>query len=541
MKTKSRVSERQMDIEGTTSIVSLELIPLSVSSVIAECHQENSETICSDKKSSCEENSLTPKSSKILVQESTSNERGFRPFWNQQCEELKSHFWLPSKTVLQDSDLNSSNKLLSSMVENSWFSTKLFSAPKKNSQEICSISFMCSPVECTDLEITKSKLIRIYPNKEQKKLFLSWIDVSRFTFNMTIEYLRDYDRGESKKFPSWYDCRNSIIHKLPEFCKDVPFQIKADSVKLAYKSFMEKLKTAKRKGVPSIFRFKSKKETEKSIYIPKSAIKDNGIYPRISGKLKFKEKIPDIRLDSRMIFRNGKFYMTIPTPNISHISKNQADMKIVSIDPGIRTFHTFYSRENAGFIGKGDFTRIQRLGLICDKVISKRSLSKNKQKKKSYSKAILRIQDKIKNLIDELHRKVAYFYVKNFDVILLPTFETSKMSNRNKRKIRSKTVRSMLTFSHYKFKMFLKNKCFEHGKILVDVCEAYTSKTHPETGEIRNIGGAKEIRLLNGDVIDRDLVGSRNIMLRDLVDTPERYEISFPSQLAAISNEIVKL
>jgi putative transposase len=81
--------------------------------------------------------------------------------------------------------------------------------------------------------------------------------------------------------------------------------------------------------------------------------------------------------------------------------------------------------------------------------------------------------------------------------------------------------------------MFLKNKCYEHGKLLIDVCEAYTSKTHPETGEIRNIGGAKTIKLSNGDVIDRDLVGSRNILLRDLVDTPERYYIYLP-QLATI-------
>ena len=54
----------------------------------------------------------------------------------------------------------------------------------------------------------------------------------------------------------------------------------------------------------------------------------------------------------------------------------------------------------------------------------------------------------------------------------------------------------------------------------MDVCEAYTSKTHPETGKIMNIGGAKSIKLLNGNRVDRDINGARNILLRALVDSP---------------------
>jgi putative transposase len=35
----------------------------------------------------------------------------------------------------------------------------------------------------------------------------------------------------------------------------------------------------------------------------------------------------------------------------------------------------------------------------------------------------------------------------------------------------------MLTFAHYRFNMFLKHKAFAYGKTVLDVCEAYTSKT----------------------------------------------------------------
>ena len=72
---------------------------------------------------------------------------------------------------------------------------------------------------------------------------------------------------------------------------------------------------------------------------------------------------------------------------------------------------------------------------------------------------------------------VARFLVDNFDVILLPTFETSIMSRKAKRRIRSKSVRQMLTLSHYKFKKFIKHKANEFHKIVIDINEAYTSKT----------------------------------------------------------------
>ena len=136
-------------------------------------------------------------------------------------------------------------------------------------------------------------------------------------------------------------------------------------------------------------------------------------------------------------------------------------------------------------------------------------------------KAADKIRLKIRNLIDELHHKIARFLVDNFDIILLPTFETSQMSIKKSRKIRAKSVRQMLTLSHYRFKQFLKHKAFEARKTVLDVNEAYTSKTISWTGEIiHNLGGRKTIKDNSGFVMDRDLNGGRGIFLRSLVDIP---------------------
>jgi len=125
-------------------------------------------------------------------------------------------------------------------------------------------------------------------------------------------------------------------------------------------------------------------------------------------------------------------------------------------------------------------------------------------------------------MVKELHHKTARFLVDNFDVILLPSFESSQMVSKSRRKIRSKSVRQMLTLSHYQFKKHLEWKAWESGKVaLTNINEAYTSKTVSWTGEIINIGGSRVIKSkINGDSMNRDLNGARGIFLRALVDTP---------------------
>src|SRR5262245_21374457 len=127
---------------------------------------------------------------------------------------------------------------------------------------------------------------------------------------------------------------------------------------------------------------------------------------------------------------------------------------------------------------------------------------------------------RIRDLVDELHWKTCRFLVQNFDVILLPTFETQNIVLKCSRKIGKKSVRSLLTFSHYRFKRRLKDKASEYGKVVLDVDEAYTSKTASWTGEIKQIGGARFI-VSGGLRVERAINGARGIFLRALSDRPE--------------------
>ena len=77
----------------------------------------------------------------------------------------------------------------------------------------------------------------------------------------------------------------------------------------------------------------------------------------------------------------------------------------------------------------------------------------------------------------------------------------------------------MMSFAFHKFSMRLESKAKELGKLVLRVCEAYTSKTASWTGELKQIGAAKKITS-NGIAVDRDINGARGIFLRALVDTP---------------------
>ena len=77
----------------------------------------------------------------------------------------------------------------------------------------------------------------------------------------------------------------------------------------------------------------------------------------------------------------------------------------------------------------------------------------------------------------------------------------------------------MLTYRFYEFSKRLEMKCKEYGVKLVRINEAYTSKTNSFTGEIIKSLGGKEYFKYDKIFVNRDINGSRNILLRYLRDS----------------------
>jgi len=91
------------------------------------------------------------------------------------------------------------------------------------------------------------------------------------------------------------------------------------------------------------------------------------------------------------------------------------------------------------------------------------------------------------------------------------------LKRKKERKIGNKTVRNLLTWSHYRFRQRLLQKSREYPWCkIIETTEEYTSKTCGNCGTIKNnLGGNKVFKCSCCKVkIDRDFNGARNILIK---------------------------
>ena len=372
--------------------------------------------------------------------------------------------------------------------------------------------------------MTKSKKIEIFPTVAQKAILHKWFGTSRYVYNESVSAL------DAKDTPKTFKGLVPIVFdQLPEWHVETPRQIKVGAVMEACQAVSNAKVKCKQTGKFQHVKFRSRKNPRQTLYLRADSLKKNGFYVRFLGEMKMSEPLPakpqgtgkkserdtDAEVkDSQLIMENGRYFLCV-----SYVEKKKTrdpSGRIVALDPGVRDFMTFFSQDRFGWLGQQCINRIQRLCQHCDNLYSGATREK-RPLRRTLRKAANRIKVKIRNLIDELHKKVAHFLVSNFDIILLPTFETKQMTKRGARKLRKKSVRQMLTLSHYRFKVFLKQKAKEYSVQVIDVCEAYTSKTVSWTGEIiTNLGGSKVIKSSDGHRMDRDLNGARGIFIKNV-------------------------
>ena len=316
----------------------------------------------------------------------------------------------------------------------------------------------------------------------------------------------------------------------PEW-ESVPYQVKRTAVRDACRA-MSNVKTFNRQLAAdraigqrldedfAQLRFRSRKTPRQSCYIPDDAVTEHGVYHTILGPLRMAEAIPAGQQECRLVKERGLYWLVVPHPAQCDIETPSGD-GVVALDPGVRTFLTYFSETDCGKIGHHAFGRIQRLCYWLDDLISRTDTEPDHQRRRRMRWAQARLRQRIINLVDELHWQTARWLTGNYKVILLPTFETQDMARRAGRRIRSKTARMMLSFRHYEFKQRLRWKAWQRGALVLDVNEAYTSKTRSWDGSIKsNLGGASVIRDESGFGMDRDVNGARGIFLRALGDSP---------------------
>ena len=335
-------------------------------------------------------------------------------------------------------------------------------------------------------------------------------------YNKTIDYLK-----QPGTVASWRQIKTGLIRGLSDpWATAAPYQVRSMAVKEACTTMSRCKLKYKQTGRINTASFRSKHASKQSFYLSKAAIDSKGFMKRTLGYMRYAEKLPEtIEFDCRVVLDHGVWYVSIPVNMTIKVPKTKE--LFVALDPGVRTFQTFYSPTVAGSIGSRAWERLFKKCVALDdiksKLASKSLRAKNRRQLKIASD---RISRQIKFLRDELHWKTATFFAKSFHYIIIPEFSAQEMSKKSKRKIRSKTVRNMLTQAHSLFRERLKQQAAKYGSTVFVTSEAYTSKTCTRCGhEHTTLGGSEVFRCPScGLIVSRDINGARNILLRAMPD-----------------------
>jgi putative transposase len=381
-------------------------------------------------------------------------------------------------------------------------------------------------------DIRYCRKIRIYPTESQKAFFEKCFIATRFVWNNALEYI-SLNPKESKSHISLR--KNTMLsnkeldlekNKGFRWLKEIPYDTRQLTLKQLASNFKTNFTLLKNNQIKYFkMNFKSRKNPCQIFYINKGSLNLSKckIFSRTlkdSFKVKkgVKRWIENNRLeygDCIMKRERNKFFLCLPL--IKKSNKVIQYYNKVVLDPGVRTFQTFYSDQNiAGKIGDNISEKLLEIGKKEDNIHS--ALDKgvsNKKTRYNMKKRCFLLRSKIRNIVNDLHWKTCHYLCSNFKHILLPTYDSSKMVKKSSRNIGSVSIRKMLCLSPFKFKERLIFMGKRMGCKIQLVNEAYTTKTCGGCGNLKNMLGLKvyECKKCNF-TLDRDYNGARNIFLK---------------------------
>nr|WP_236117061.1 transposase [Hassalia byssoidea] len=388
----------------------------------------------------------------------------------------------------------------------------------------------------------KSLKIRIYPEPKLHQIWKKWLAATKYCYNEAIAYLRKH--GKVSK----YDLRKLILKNTPQWVQEVPYNPKGEAVIDAYDAFVKSRKQGTKQSEAG--RFRSWKDAKRAIKFQPENYSNATWYSTFVKGLSFEASEPlpskDIEYQAKhkdksfklrvrkqtweqstqLVYDKKRWFAVFPVEFIPQLSDKQT---MIALDPGVRSFLTGFDGDKFIDIGNNDIAKIYRLCRFIDGLISQKSKLKGRANKRQRQRTQSKIDSlfiRVRNLIDECHKKVAKWLTTEYRLIFLPTFETSQMvakTGNKKRKINCKTVRQMLRWSHFRFKQTLKFQALKRGCTVMDVTEEYTSKTCTSCGHVHLLlGSSKKFKCPKcGHKLPRDWNGALGIFLKALRDIAE--------------------
>lgn len=344
--------------------------------------------------------------------------------------------------------------------------------------------------------------------------------------------------------------------KIAKMKADVPYAIRGDAVRdlikakeSAYAGFKARIKKQKthksrwkkRKKVDKLkgrrrfkkrkafhLKFKSKRLTRDSFNIQKNNIYIEGENLYLYAKtdkfgsqepIKLTEELQcRLECDCRISYCFGRWYLLVPY-DVEKMDVDTGD-KIIALDPGVRTFATYFTSESEqGDIGSDTEKMADKMNKKIEgirKAILKAKKDGDRKKVKHLNQSWYRNNARASNLVDDFHWKTIRFLVDNFDVIIAPKLSSSEMLKRES--LLPVITRKRMAFQrHGEFWKRLEYKVsVTPGTILHDLEEHGTSATCSSCGwRNPDLGSSKVYKCKScGMVAGRDSNAAKNHLLK---------------------------
>lgn len=471
------------------------------------------------RRSLCERNPLHYRSYNDSVLELSVLDRGMRPFFDPAWREEYSRSWMMGSTGSPDVVLAPASSEITRQARGSWFWAREYARNPAETHVDPPVVFSPAPsmyfsrdspgtegrgrkrLKKTEAVAKKGSVLRcirmrIKPTDDQKDVFRTCMGVYRHVYNECVKAEKDglVHGTSSEEMSRW----RTILTKRSNYMTLKPWK---DACPMHTKQqAVEHFFRAKRSSASSEVGYKSRYRRKKEAFPLdryKLWVDDTGenafftvVYKRREVRVPVHGRLPaclrgrrddsSVREEVKITrTRLGEWYASISVEVLPvDRYKNDPGGSMISFDPGVKTFQTWHSTD-------GTWGEIGRLGPQEDLLSRADSLrssldsvgpTKSARWRRRVHRRYLAILERVRRRTRDLHNKVCSWATRRFRVILLPSFETSRMVS--SRRLHNKTCRAMLTWSHCAFKRRLVDAARRYGDVKVRICnESFTTKT----------------------------------------------------------------
>lgn len=478
-------------------------------------------------------------------------------YWLSQCKDISKKLWLPIKTGYVGSQLNTSAGCLNFTELISWSKLTKNIAQKHNSKTITyTTTFQDTVVYDANiqrdlLKASQLKTKQSHENKTAKRLKRDPIIINNAltipkaklikVVPIDINSRRIINDGYAVFRKIWNCCINAVNNGITDLSQlrnlfvinkqmskkyrksmqwtfRISKRTREEAVRKFIANYTTAIKNIKKSKRPyilkngikiakkPIMKFKTHLDNQQTIYLSKeeSIIQDNILKTFNGVKLRLLETIPNGRPSTNMTLTriNNTYYLSIPE-FIQPTIKELKTKRIVSCDPGNRTFITYYSPDGEwGEIGANILNHLNKY------IIKRRNIAKYK-KGKSRFRALNKIDNLLRNKINDFHWKTIQWLLSNYEQIIIPRLYVAKSSKKVKYDF------SILRHCEFVNRLIYKSMFYKSKQI--HICkEYYTSQACTKCLSLNTIKD-RTVRCKDCKFeCHRDLNGARNILLKCL-------------------------